>query len=38
MVELGSDVFLGCLDQVVVALKFGIVLMHDAAGGFGLPD
>lgn len=36
--QLGSDIFLGRLDHAVVASEFGIVLMHDTAGGFGLPD
>ena len=38
MVELGSYVFLRRLDQAIAALEIGIVLMHQAAGGFGLPD
>lgn len=38
MVELGSDVFLGRLDQAIVALQIGIVLVHQAAGRFSLPD
>jgi len=38
MVELGSYVFLRRLNQPVAALEIGIVLMHQAACGFGLPN
>ena len=38
MIELGSDIFLGGLDQASVAFEIRIVLAHEAAGRFGLSD
>ena len=38
MIQLGSDILLGCLNQASLSLEVRVVFSHEAAGRFCLPD